>query len=385
MRWTGQVEAPESANYTFSVRTDDGVKLWVNNQLLINKWFNQFGETYTNTIELTGGQKYDIRMEMYDWDGGAEAHLWWQRPSQSGREIIPTSRLYPYNPAAQPLFEGRLDAVDCTTLTGWALNRRLPNTAIAVKIYADGNPTALATVTANQPRADLVDYSCDTAQHGFSWTVPTSLKDGQPHTITVKYADNTNILLWGTPATLTCSGLTVPQAPSNLTATLATPTQINLVWSDNSNNENGFVVQRKVDAGSFADFATVNSSNVTTWSDTGLAAGHTYCYQVMASNSIGRSTPSNIACKTLQAGGAPPPAPSNLQGAYAPTPTPPRVNLSWTDNSNNEDNFQVLRRVKKTGTTKWTQYSSLVVLNANSTTYTDTSYLAPTYTYGYAW
>ena len=90
-------------NYTFLVRADDGVKLWVNNQLLIDKRFNQYDSTWTDIIQLTAGQKYDIRMEMYEWDAGAEAHLWWQRLSQMAREIIPTSRLYPYNPTAQPV------------------------------------------------------------------------------------------------------------------------------------------------------------------------------------------------------------------------------------------------------------------------------------------
>lgn len=383
VRWTGQVEAPETGNYAFSVRTDDGVKLWVNNQLLIDKWFNQFGNTWTNIIQLSAGQKYDIRMEMYEWDGGAEAHLWWQRPAATAREIVPTSRLYPYNPPAQPLYEGWLDAVDCTTIRGWAFNRRQLNTAINVSIYADNNPTPLATVTANQARPDLASFCCDNGQHGYSYAVPQSLKDGQPHSVTVQYT-GTNIALSGTPLTLTCSGgATAPAPPSNLSALAVSPFQIDLVWQDNSNNENGFVIQRNIDGGSYGDFATINSPNVTTYSDLGLVSGHTYCYKVLAFNNVGRSTEPTPACATIQGSSSGPPLPpSSLTATFVSMPIR-KVDLAWTDNSNNENGFQVLRRQRKTTTTIWSPYYSLNRLPQNTTSYSDTSALSNGYTYGY--
>lgn len=382
-RWTGQVEAPETGTYTLSVRTDDGVRLWVNNQLLIDKWFNQVGNTWSNDIQLSGGQKYDIRMDMYEWGGGAEAHLWWRRPSMAlgTMEVIPTSRLFPYSPAAQPLNEGWLEVANCTTISGWALNRRSPNTSLNVSIYDGTNPTPLATVAANQFRSDLVICAGDTGLHGFSFTVPASLKDGQPHSITARIA-STTVPLAGTPVTLTCSGASVPAAPGNLSAATVSPSQIDLVWQDNSTNENGFVIRRSIDGGSYSDFVTISSPNVTTYSDMGLSAGHPYCYKLVAFNTSGASAESNTACATINGNSqGPPAAPSGLTAAFVSSPR--KVNLSWSDNSGNETAFQVLRRFRKSVSSAWSSLQSLDRPAANTTTYSDTSALTSGYTYGY--
>ena len=67
--------------------------------------------------------------------------------------------------------------------------------------------------------------------------------------------------------------VTLPAAPSALTATAASSTQINLAWTDNSNNEDGFRIERCQDAGcsTFAEIATV-AANVVSYQNTGLTA-----------------------------------------------------------------------------------------------------------------
>src|SRR5205823_8202350 len=79
--WTGQVQPQFNETYTFYTTTDDGVRLWVNNTLIIDKWLDQGATEYGATINLTGGQKYDIRMDYYDNTGGAVAKLSWSSPS----------------------------------------------------------------------------------------------------------------------------------------------------------------------------------------------------------------------------------------------------------------------------------------------------------------
>ncbi len=383
VRWTGQVEAPENGTYTFSVRTDDGVRLWVNNRLLVDKWFDQYGNTWTGEIQLVAGQRYDIRMDMYERGGGAEAHLWWRRPSMplNQREIVPTNRLFLYSPTAQPLYEGRLEMVNCSTISGWALNRRQINTALNITIHADGNPTPLATVTANQARPDIFFCAGESNLHGFTFTVPQSLKDGLAHLITAKFS-GTNVELWGTPISLICSGSGAPSTPNIVSATAASASQINIVWQDTSNNENGFIVQRSIDSGSYSDIQTINSPNVTTFSDMGLSAGPSYCYKVKAFNNAGQSAPSSAACATIQGGsqGAPP-APTGLTGAF--TASPRQVALTWIDNSNNETLFQVLRRHRKPGGTIWSGQVSLGLLPHNTTAFSDATLLVNNYTYAY--
>jgi len=100
-RWTGQVEAAYSETYTFYTNTDDGVRLWVNNQLLIDKWVNQAPTEWSGSIALTAGQKVDIKMEYYENTAGANASLSWSSPSQS-KQIVPQNRLYPASGTGNP-------------------------------------------------------------------------------------------------------------------------------------------------------------------------------------------------------------------------------------------------------------------------------------------
>jgi hypothetical protein len=74
---------------------------------------------------------------------------------------------------------------------------------------------------------------------------------------------------------------------------------LRLVWSDNSNNEDGFKIERRSPGGSFVEVARVGA-NVTTYTDSNLAAGAAYCYAVRAFNSAGSSDATNAACGTTE-------------------------------------------------------------------------------------
>ena len=75
-----------------------------------------------------------------------------------------------------------------------------------------------------------------------------------------------------------------------------------LTWSDNSTNEANFHIERKAEAcagtGAFAEIATVGL-NVSTFNDTAVTEGVTYCYRVTASNPAGKSAYSNTASRTV--------------------------------------------------------------------------------------
>src|SRR5215217_2882077 len=92
-RWTGKVEPQYSQTYTFYTETDDGVRLWVNGQLIIDKWIDQGPTEWSGQISLNAGQRYDIRMDFYENGGGALARLSWSSASQP-KQIIPQNRLY---------------------------------------------------------------------------------------------------------------------------------------------------------------------------------------------------------------------------------------------------------------------------------------------------
>ncbi|HVV02171.1 MAG TPA: PA14 domain-containing protein, partial [Verrucomicrobiae bacterium] len=98
VRWTGQVQPEYSETYYFVANTDDGVKLWVNDQLIIDSWNTKSASDVTGTIDLQGGVRYDIKMEYFQNTSAAVAHLSWYSPSQ-GKQIIPMNRLYPNSTA----------------------------------------------------------------------------------------------------------------------------------------------------------------------------------------------------------------------------------------------------------------------------------------------
>jgi hypothetical protein len=87
--WSGTVTPQYSDVYDFLVRTDDGVLLWVNGELLVNEWNDHGSTTYTGTTStpLVAGQAYDIRMVFYEKGGDAVAWLGWESANQPRKGI----------------------------------------------------------------------------------------------------------------------------------------------------------------------------------------------------------------------------------------------------------------------------------------------------------
>ncbi|WP_077922402.1 PQQ-dependent sugar dehydrogenase [Spirosoma sp. 209] len=109
VRWMGKVLAPLTGTYTFHTETDDGVRLWVNNKLLIDKWDVQPNTEWTGQIELMAGQQYDIRMDYLENEGVANARLMWSS-AQFDRAVIGKPFLFsaPIVTASQPETDGAL-------------------------------------------------------------------------------------------------------------------------------------------------------------------------------------------------------------------------------------------------------------------------------------
>lgn len=92
-RWTGQVQPRYYGNYTFYITADDGCRLWINDQLVVNKWVDDGGTEASGTITLDAGQQYDVVLEYYENGGGAKVKLEWSSPLQ-GREVVAAPQLY---------------------------------------------------------------------------------------------------------------------------------------------------------------------------------------------------------------------------------------------------------------------------------------------------
>jgi hypothetical protein len=173
-------------------------------------------------------------------------------------------------------------------------------------------------VLASNTIGDTWDYSDPNLNEGASF--PTLNLD----------SGYSNVTTFGSTAPST------PAAPTNLTATLQAGPQALLTWTDNSNNESGFVIERSVNGGIFSVLAQVGTG-ITSYTDSTISAGSTFTYQVKAVNSAGSSAYSNTATVSLSL----PAAPSNLTAGSVRKGNNVKVTLTWVDNAINENGFTV--------------------------------------------
>ena len=90
--WTGLIDPPYTDTYTFYTSSDDGVLLYVDNQLLVNHW-NESGSVFSGTITLNHNTLYDLRLDYHDITGNAYVELHWQSP-RIPKQIVPSSNLW---------------------------------------------------------------------------------------------------------------------------------------------------------------------------------------------------------------------------------------------------------------------------------------------------
>ncbi|WNJ16672.1 PA14 domain-containing protein [Pontibacter sp. G13] len=94
VRWEGEVLPIFSETYTFTTNTDDGVRLWIDDSLIVDQWVNQGPTDHSGDIELVSGTRVNVKMEYFENGGGAVANLRWESASQID-EVIPSNFLFP--------------------------------------------------------------------------------------------------------------------------------------------------------------------------------------------------------------------------------------------------------------------------------------------------
>jgi hypothetical protein len=122
------------------------------------------------------------------------------RSSEAPQAAQPTGAEKPATPAVAG-YQGNFEAADCQLVVGWVLDSSKPEAPVSVDVF-DGT-TPLGTAPSDIFRQDLKDAGKGGGKHGFSFTLPQSVKDGAQHSIAVKVS-GTDSAVYGSPRTITC-------------------------------------------------------------------------------------------------------------------------------------------------------------------------------------
>ena len=148
--------------------------------------------------------------------------------------------------------------------------------------------------------------------------------------------------------------------PENLIITGKTSDSVSLAWDDCSNNESGFIIERKTGvSGSYSELANLNQ-DAESYTDNSVQEGTLYYYRIKAFNSSAASVYSNeVEAVTILI----PPSSLSLDVLSAS-----QIKLSWLDNSSNENGFIIERKTGSSGT-----YSEITTVTNNIISFTDTN------------
>jgi GH43 family beta-xylosidase len=103
VNWTGQIRADFSELYTFSTISDERVRLWIGNELVIDNWSDHTSTEDIGTKWLEAGKWYEVRLEYYDVQGDSEIRWRWASSQQTNGafETVPTENLRAIKPGLQ--------------------------------------------------------------------------------------------------------------------------------------------------------------------------------------------------------------------------------------------------------------------------------------------
>lgn len=165
--WAGEVEPPVSGTYTFAVRADDGIRVWIDHVLVIDEWRDQAVRDFTVEVPLTAWQRVPIRVAYYESQVYAQTSLSWTVPGMR-EELVPQAFLYPA--ASAPLPVERVSFTATPTAERVDLRWVVPPTVAATRYVverADGSADrrfeALLAAADRQQPGEQIYRAQDTA------------------------------------------------------------------------------------------------------------------------------------------------------------------------------------------------------------------------------
>ncbi|MDX1961978.1 MAG: lamin tail domain-containing protein [Pirellulales bacterium] len=341
VRWTGAVQPRFSGTYTFYTLSDDGVRLSIDNQSLVDNWTYHGDTENSGSIYLQAGQLYEVKLEFFQGGGGATMALSWAGPNV-GKQLIASNRMFTV--PAVPASASGLTAMAASTSS--------------VRLDWMDNSNGESQFLIERSTNNLTFAQIGVTAKNTTTYLDTTVTNGATYYYRVRSANVTGSSAPSNTATHTVNYL-APVTPGNLSATPSSTTSISLNWLDLSTNETLFKLQRSVDNINFVHLVNVAPNN-TTFEDTGLTTGTTYYYRLATENASGVSTYTATASATPDL----PPliTPSGLQAVIQ---SPAQIFLSWIDNNTTETGYLVER------STDGVNFNPLVTLPANSTSHLD--------------
>jgi titin len=287
--------------------------------------------TYQDTSGIEGGILYYYRVRAYN-SGGDSNYS-----NTASVLAITTPPASPSNPAATGIFANEI-------YLSWTNNAT----------NADGFYIERSTDGSNFSQIDSVAATVT------SYTDTNGLTPGTLYYYRIRAYNSAGASDYSNTASAVAA-IGLPFAPTNLTATGVSGSEIDLSWTNVALNADGILIERSADGVNFTQIASL-AATASSYQDTGgLISQATYYYRVRAYNSAGNSDYSNTASAAAE--GPIPAKPTNLNGSIVSSTS---VYLTWTDNSNNEDGFQIYY------STDGNTYKKLATVAANVTTYTAT-------------
>jgi uncharacterized protein (DUF1800 family)/fibronectin type 3 domain-containing protein len=374
VRWTGEVQAPATGDYTFTATVDDGMRVWVNNVEIINHWTSHGLTTaHSGPVALTAGQSYPIKVEYFENGNSATAKLAWDPPGSAPMEIIPQAQLF--SPAAPPpgTLPTYLSTLNPTFAeNGWGPYQR--DRSNGERGEEDGH-----TITINGVKfarglgvharselryalagkytkfASFIGVDDEVGDHGsvvfqvwvdgtkaFESPILHGADPAKQVSVDVTGKNELKLIVldggdgntydhadWADASIFAAGGgsgdPTPPAVPTGLTATPGDK-QITLAWTA-SKGAQTYNVYRGATAGGEATTAIATGITATSFLNTGLTNGTPYFYKITAVNGAGMSAPSNEANATPAVATPPPPPP--VPTGLTATPGDKQIVLTW--------------------------------------------------------
>ena len=205
-RWTGCVQPQYSETYTITTVADDGVRLWLNGQLLINDWTTRTNAATNNAVvTLNAQQLYNVRLDYFQSTNNASVQLKWSSTSTASG-AIPQTQLYPFtNPPPSVVLNSPANGATYTAPASVTLSADADtptNRISAVSFYANGT---LLGALSNSPYAPSY-FLTTTGLGAGSYAVTAVATDGSGLASTSSVANITIAAASGQPYGLATNG-----------------------------------------------------------------------------------------------------------------------------------------------------------------------------------